>query len=114
MTSPKIPYRQQPKASQEEITVNGSSIPTWARILYEGVKNKDELKIGLKELKKNPEMLEGISKGLLGQFLLNKYLPNNMDVDLKNRSMNYSTKNNMDIGFSNRGDTNFLNLGWRF
>jgi len=114
MTSPTIPYRQQPVATEEKFKMDGNTIPTWARLLFKGVKNKDKIKEGLKDLEDNPEIREHMTKGLLGQYLLNSYLPSNVDVDLQKKSINYKTKDNMDIGFSNRDDTNFLNLGWRF
>ena len=114
MTSPKIPYRQQPVATDSTFEVAESTIPAWARLLFKGVKNKDKIKEGLKDLKDNPEIRESMTKGLLGQYLLNKHLPSNIDVDLQDRSINYRTKNNLDIGYSNKSDTNFLNLGWRF
>ena len=113
MTSPKIPYKKQPQAEDSNFTIDGETTPLWANILFSGVKNKDKIEETFKKWEKDPSLAEPALKGLLGQYLLNEILPNNMNIDLKDRSMNYSTKNNMDIG-SNRGDTNFLNLGWRF
>jgi hypothetical protein len=115
MTSPKIPYRQQPTLGDMEFNLGEEQkTPIWADILYGGVKNRHKLKDTFKEWEKDPNLIEPAIQGLLGQHLLNQFLPKNMKANLKDKSIDYSPTDNLDIGFNKQGDTNFLNLGWRF
>ena len=133
MTSPKIPYRQLPTLEDMNFNLEEERIPMWADMLYRGVENRHQIKDTLKKWKEDPSSAEPVLQGLLGQHLLGKILPSNMRADLKNKrfdwdindklslglskhdkSLNYRATDNLDVGFSKQGDTNFLNLGWRF
>ena len=128
-----LPFMQQPRATNEKFTLEEQRVPMWANLLYQGVGNRHQIKDTLKKWKEDPSLAEPVIQGLLGQHLLSKVLPSNMRADLKNKSLdwnindrlslglseddkslNYRATDNLDVGFGKRGDTNFLNLGWRF
>ena len=114
MADPKIPYKQQPIVEDIEFNLEDKKVPIWANLLYGGLRNRADIEKTLDKWEKDPSLMEPLAKGLLGQYMLSKVLPQNMKADLKTKSIDYSPTDNLDIGLSKRGNTNFLNLGWRF
>ena len=53
-------------------------------------------------------------QGLLGNAIMRKLTPKNMDIDLFEHMIRFNPTSNLDIGVRQEGKTNFLNLGWRF
>lgn len=53
-------------------------------------------------------------QGLLGNYLLRQLTPENVDIDLFKRMMNFKLKNNMDIELGQKGKQSLLNFNWRF
>ena len=88
--------------------------PIWADILFSGVKNKDKIEAAYKKFKEDPSSVEPAVKGLLGQYFLNKALPSEVGVNLKDKSINYQLNDRLNLGLSKDNDTTFLDLGWRF
>ena len=88
--------------------------PMWADILYSGIANRDKIKDTLKDWKDDPSLITPAVHGLMGQYLLNTMLPSNVNLDLKNKRLNYRASDKLNVGLSKKGDTSFLNLGWRF
>ena len=67
------------------------------------------------DLSKLPKKgLKDSMQGLLGNYLLRRMTPENVDIDLFNHMMNFRLKNDMKIGLSQKGKDSLLNFNWRF
>ena len=114
MIQPKIPYRQQPQLTDDEFNLGEHRNPMWANLLYSGVENRHKIKDTFKDWEDDPSLLEDAGKGLLGQYLLNQVLPDNISADLKDKRIDWNVNDRLDLGLSENKGTTFLDLGWRF
>ncbi len=83
-------------------------------MLYSGVRHRDKIEAAYKRFKEDPSSAEPAIKGLLGQYLLNEVLPSDINVNLKDKSVNYQLNDRLNLGLREQDDTTFLDLGWRF
>ena len=73
--------------------------------------DKDVFKDLAKVYDKEPHQT---AQGLLGNYIMRELTPDNLDIDLIDKKLSFSPTDNFNLGVGKRGDTNFLNLGWRF
>ena len=52
-------------------------------------------------------------KGLLGNYIMRKLTPDNLDIDLLSNTIGYN-KDNFGFSFGQQGKNSSLNLNWRF
>ena len=117
MTEPKIPYREQNTPEQPRVSLEpnqGGIPPRWGRMLFDAVRNRHKIRDVLKGYKDDPnELYEGVG-GLLGQYLLDKHTPQNLNINLKHKMMNYQFNNRFGMGYNRDDGTDYLNFNWRF
>ena len=53
-------------------------------------------------------------QGLLGNYIMDEVTPESMDIDFLENMLSFKPHPKMDISLSQKGKTNFLDLGWRF
>ena len=53
-------------------------------------------------------------QGLLGNYLMRKMTPENLDIDLLEHLIKFKPRKNIDIEFGQKGKNSLFNMNWRF